>query len=633
MDAMVVDNNARGELMTMTTGLKPKLALLYGNLPTVEEIDQFQLLRNTFDVYVIAPESIVDYLARTANFNDLKCLSLPDHDENPTYMPGLERALAGFDVVLVKERLGLYAFQAVKAKWRNNFRLVVWVDNLVPFPGEDMDQFRIIRTELASAADAFLVQSDAAREALLLEGIDDKRISFFEPWIQTKFKRSQKLRAKAAQTLRLKDSDFIIGHLGQIEWEEDLLLLIHAARKAMKDNVVLNRRLKIVLCGIGSFSEEINQRAKQIGMDGRVIFVAPGRDAFDSVILACDALFCSITSSRDRLEGDPYRLITAMAYKIPVIASRSPIVEEYVGKHRIDFCPGSVESLANAIIKASEARALTHNIASKNAATFEQRFNAERVTRRMNDTFNQFLGREIRHDNNVTDRRVMEIEARIANGEYLDAVDLIEGLFATGNVPIYHQANLYRLIGDCFVKLGDGSGGKSAYNKAIELDPFSARSQIGLGTIALTRNSYDVAVIHFQRAVSLAPNDEMGSFGLGLAFEGLNELSEANKWVMSALKINPQNTAAIFTLVKMAYARNSFDDARETLCRYIALNPHDLNMLYSLAGIEFRSGNVIQAEQIARQMVAIDPSDARAKQFVEQISAGSRDAHVGGNKG
>lgn len=619
--------------MTVNVGMKPKLALLYGNLPTVEEIDQFQLLRDTYEVYVIAPESIVDYLSRASHFNDLKCLALPDHDDNPTYMPGLERALTGFDVVVVKERLGLYAFQAVKAKWRNNFRLVVWVDNLVPFPGDDMDQFRIIRSELASAADAFIVQSDAARETLILEGIDAKRISFVEPWIRTRFKRSQKQRAKAVQVLGLKDSDFVIAHLGQIEWEEDLQLLVHAARKAMNDNVSLKRRLKIVLCGVGSFSEELNLRAKQLGLEGRLVFVAPGRDAFDTIILAADAMFCSTTSNRDRLEGDPYRLITAMAYKIPIIASRSPIVEEYVGKHRVDFCPGSVESLAGAIVKAAEAKALVNNIASKNASTFEQRFNTDRVVRRMGATFGEILKVETRQDFNAVDRRVIEIEARISNQEYLDAVELIEGLFSTGNVPVYHQANLYRLIGDCFVKLGDGNSGKSAYLKALDLDPFSAKAQIGLGTVALTRNSYDSAVIHFQRAVSVGLNDEMANLGLGLAFEGLGELNEATKWVVAALRLNPMNTAAIFTMVKIAYARDQFDEAREAVCNYIARIPQDTNMLFSLAGIEYRAGNLVQAEQIARQMLAIDPSDSRVQQFISKIGTASKDAQAGGIKG
>jgi glycosyltransferase involved in cell wall biosynthesis/Tfp pilus assembly protein PilF len=617
--------------MSNSRSTKAKLALVYGNLPTTEEIDQFKLLSDNFDIHVIAPESIIEYISRMSHFNDLKCLSLPDHDENPTFIPGLERALAGFDVVIVKERLGLYAFQAVKAKWRNNFRLLVWVDNLIAFPGDDLNQFRIIRSELSAAADAFLVQSEAAKQVLLLEGVDAKRISFFEPWVEQRAKRSLKQRSKGALALQIKDSDFVIGHLGQIEWEEDLTLLVHAAKRAMTDNATLKRKLRIVVCGIGSYSEEVNIRAKQLGLENRISFIAPGRDAVESLLMASDVLFCSTTSNRDRLEGDPYRLMTAMAYKLPVIASRNPIVEEYVGKHRIDFCPGSVESLSAAIIKASEAKSLVNNIVNKNTATYNQRFGVDRVRRKMNTAFAEILAKDIRHDFNAIDRRVIEIETLISTKDYINAVDLIEGLFATGKVPVYQQSNLYRLIGDCFVKLGDALSGKTAYNKAVELDPFSSKAQIGLGTVALTRNSFDVAVIHFQRAVSVGLNDENAFLGLGLAFEGLGELNEANNWVSSSLKLSPLNTAAIFTLVKLSYARNQFEDARTALTYFISRKPQDSNMLYALAGIEYKSGNTAQAENVARQILTLNPNDERALKFIEQLRAPA--APAGGAKG
>ena len=243
---------------------KPKLALVYGNLPTIEEIDQFQLLKDAYDVFVISSESVVDYISRSSNYNELRCIALPDHDENPTYLPGLEKALAGFDIVIVKERLGLYAYQAIKAKWCNHFRLAVWVDNLTPFPGEDLDQFRIIRQELANAADCFIVQSNAASEVLRLEGVEASRIIFFEPFATARVKRSQKGRAKAMQVLGLKDGDYLIGHMGQIEWEEDLLLLLHAAKAAMNSNASIKRRLRIALCGVGSASEELNERASKL---------------------------------------------------------------------------------------------------------------------------------------------------------------------------------------------------------------------------------------------------------------------------------------------------------------------------------------------------------------------------------
>ena len=603
-----------------TNGIKkPKLALVYGNLPTIEEIDQFQLLKDSYDVFVISSESVVDYISRSSNYNELRCIALPDHDENPTYLPGLEKALAGFDIVIVKERLGLYAYQAIKAKWCNHFRLAVWVDNLTPFPGEDLDQFRIIRQELANAADCFIVQSNAASEVLRLEGVEASRIIFFEPFATARVKRSQKGRAKAMQVLGLKDGDYLIGHMGQIEWEEDLLLLLHAAKAAMNSNASIKRRLRIALCGVGSASEELNERASKLGIKGRLIFVAPGRDAFDTMHMACDAMFFSTTPHHDRIEGDPYRLVTAMVNKVPVIASRSPLVEEYIGKHRVDFCPGSIESLASAIEKAVEAKSLVNNIANKNAATFEQRFNADRVARRMNAALVEVIKRDIRRDHNAIDRAVVEVESCINTGDYLDAVDRIEMLFTTGSVPLYHQANLLRLVGDCFNRLGDSSSAKNSSNRAIEMDPFSAKSHIGLGTVALTRNSFDGAVIHFQKAVSLAPNDEMASFGLGLAFQGLSELNEANKWISNACRLNPVNSPAVFSLVKLAYDRDLYEDARNALCRYVAQKPQDQNMVYSLAGIEFKTGNATAAEMLLTQMLSIDPNDARAHQLLSQI--------------
>jgi Tfp pilus assembly protein PilF len=203
-------------------------------------------------------------------------------------------------------------------------------------------------------------------------------------------------------------------------------------------------------------------------------------------------------------------------------------------------------------------------------------------------------------------------------------------LFATGAVPLYHQANLLRLIGDCFTRLGDTTSAKNAYNRAINLDPFSAKAHIGLGTVALTRNSHDGAVIHFQKAVSLAPNDEMGSFGLGLAFQGLGEINEANKWVANACRLNPLNAPAVFTLVKLAFDRNSFDDARDALCRYISHKPQDLNMVFSLAGVEYKTGNNTAAEMLLTQMLAIDPNDARAHQLLAQIR-GRHEAQTSNN--
>jgi len=620
--------------MGSTDGRKQKLALVFGSVPAADEIDQFRLVANEFDVTVISSESICGYLTQTSWFNDLKCLALPDYDENPTYLPGLEKAVAGFDVVVVKERLGLYAYQVVKAKLRSKFRLAVWVDNLIPFAGEDVQQMRTVRSEVANSADAFIVQSAAAREALLIEGIEEQRIHYFAPWVEAHIKRSPKARAKALETLSLTDTDFVVAHIGQVEFEEGLFDLVHAAKQAIQLDPTVNRRLKLVFCGIGSLSTDLRDRLVKLGIDRRAVFVAPSRDAYNTILLAADCIFYSVHSSRDRLEGDPYRLVTAMGLEIPVIASRSPIVEEYVGKHRIDFCPGSVEGLADAIIKATDSRALLNNVAKKCAASHSSRFTREKAAPQMRQLFasvTKAMPTIDTHAMNI-DRMVADIESKVFSKQYLAAIDLIGETMQQRDMPVHHKANLYRLIGDCFAKLGDSESAKGSYLKSIELDQYAAKPYIGLGTVALIRNSFDVAVPQFQKAISLAPDDEMANLGLGLAFQGLDELKESTRWVLEALKINPENSAALFTLVKLAYERNEFKDAEAPVARYVEAHPNDRNMAFTHAGLLFKLNRYDSAQQICSRLLEIDPADQRAATLLTQIRAATK-AEVSSSNG
>jgi glycosyltransferase involved in cell wall biosynthesis len=79
------------------------------------------------------------------------------------------------------------------------------------------------------------------------------------------------------------------------------------------------------------------------------------RDAHIALLNATDAMYIASQPSRDRVEGDPYRIVNAMVNGIPIIASRTPLVEDYCGKHRFDFCASSPASLAKAMLKVKTA--------------------------------------------------------------------------------------------------------------------------------------------------------------------------------------------------------------------------------------------------------------------------------------
>jgi len=597
---------------------KQKLALVLGNLPTVDEVDQFKLLSDKFDVSVVSTQSICGYLNETSRFNHLRCLALPDHEENPTYMPGLEQVLAEFDIVVLKERLGLYAIQTVKAKWKNRFRLAVWVDNLAAYPAEDVAQMRTVREEVGNAADVYLVQSKAAKNTLILEGVSEARIEQFSPWVERYPARTKKSRAAALKDLGLPEGSLVIAHVGQVEWEEGLVDLATGCKFAMLKDKSLERRLRLVFCGIGSFSPQLRETLVALGIDDRAVFVAPSREAFARVLTAADCVYLASTPSRDRIEGEPYRIMTAMANEIPILANRSPLIEEYCGKHRIDFCFGSPESVATAIAKAVAVGSLRNDVVKKNAHTVKSKFSEAKVGQQMVALFNKIGSRAAEQDVSSVDHRVLEIETLVSSKQYLKAIDAIETVFKGADVATHHRSNLYRLIGDCFAKLGDNEGAKNAYIKSIEIDPYAAKAYIGLGTVSLVKQSPDIAVLHFQKAVSLAPEDEMANLGLGLAFQGMDELDEANNWVVKALEKNAENTAALYTLVKIAYDREKFVDAKTALERYTNRHPHDHNMLFTLCGVLFKLEEFQTVVELTQRIISTDPMDARAHALHQQ---------------
>ena len=420
-------------------GQKQKMAIVFGTLPTIEEIDQFQAIAEQTDLSVISSESVCGFITKSSRFQNLRCLAVPDHDENATYLPGLEKALRDFDIVAIKERTGLYAFQVVKAKARHKFRLVTWVDNLTPFPAEDVEQIRTIRSEVNAATDTFFVQSQAARQTLLVEGIESNRITNVTPWVESHLTRNKKTRAKALEQVGLPEGSIVIAHMGQIEWEEGLLDLINGLKLARDEDPEIARRVRLLFCGIGEFGADLRHALVNHQMDDIVTYVSPDRSGLDAVKQAADFVYLSSVPGRDRVEGDPFRVLTAMTLGIPVIASRSPIVEEYCGKHRIDFCASSPGSISEALQKAVCATALKNNIVSKNRSTVEKQFSQEASKSSFGSFLTALTGSNAAADTMNIEDQIVQAEEYVASKQYLNAIELIESVLKAKKFRIINQ--------------------------------------------------------------------------------------------------------------------------------------------------------------------------------------------------
>lgn len=607
--------------MSEETDTKLKtVALVYASLPHFDEVQQLIQLADEFKLVLITSKSIADYLLGVKLDASIEFVVLPDYDENSSYLPGLEASLEGVDLVIVKERLGVYAYQIVKAKWRSQFRLLVLVDNLLPFPGEDLSQMKSVRTEISEIADGFLVQSNAAKQALICEGVSEDKIYKFVPSVTSLMERSIDRKNAQVAKIGFDQGSFVIGFFGQIEWEERIADLLYALKVCINTDSGHRRRLKLLVCGVGSYVNELKQLSMSLGVDHIIAYLPLNAEAYQSFIESIDCLFVSAMPSKDRIDGDPYRMLSAMAHNVPVIACRSPLVEETLGKHRIDFCLSSIKSMQSAINKIAYTKPLVADIVRKNADKISLSHNVDVGKQSIRGIACQVLNVSLPNQDRSLDETIVKVESLVKSKQYSGAIDLIEAIFLNTDIPKHHHSNLYRLIGDCFTKLGDSRSGKQAYIKAIEVDAFSAKAHLGLGTVSLMGHNYERAVINFQKAISLSPLEEMANLGLGLAFQGLEEYSEAKKWVVKSLEINRDNPPAIYTLLRISQELNSYDDCERILSSYITTHPNDQNMIYTLGGVYFATKRYAKTVDMMQQILQLNPMDARAKSLLKQAN-------------
>jgi tetratricopeptide (TPR) repeat protein len=289
------------------------------------------------------------------------------------------------------------------------------------------------------------------------------------------------------------------------------------------------------------------------------------------------------------------------------------MAEEFAGKYRLDFCLGSSLSIANAIGRAASSKGLCADVATK--AYQKSKWTLEESRACFGKALEYVKLADSKPSDAILDVQIKEVESLVSASNYLDAIKLIDRVFSSSDLPVHHKSNLYRIIGDCFTKLGDLVSGKEAYETSLSLDPYLASAVIGLGVIAINQNKSDMAIIQFQKAVTYAPQDDMACLGLGLAFQGIGEIPEANKWMERCLDLNPLNAAGLFSMLKIAHQVKDFKYAIPALEKYLKLKPTDLSVQYSYAGALFAMQDYIKSLDVVKGILDQDPSHAQAMEL------------------
>lgn len=578
---------------------------------------QLNILSKHFDLSIMTSVKISQELSNRLGDLEINLIKFPDYGDDPTYFPGLDDLVLGFDIVLLTDRTSLATFQVLKMHYKSKFKLIVLLNNTKSFPFEESRRNRMIRIELSKVVDEYWVQCNSGLQNLEVEGILKEKIIKTRPVIRD----CRMKRFDALAKLSLQEDYHYIGFFGEFNWNSQLFDLLNSIGVAKSKYPELRDKIKLILCGYGELSNVLSERAEVLNIKDDVIFLPYSGEMVENTYNVCNSIFYSLKEDKNRhVESIPL-IHQAMADKKIILSTRTPGAEAFLGKHRIDYTKGSIASMSKCLYKMCTAKALVNDILNKNIKKIEQL----KKTKDIRDHLNEAL---VLEDQKVVltpgvnlDEMINQTGEKVAQKEYFEAINLIEHLFSNETLRQSQTAELYRLMGDCFTKLSTYTKAKECYLKSIELDNFSSKPYIGIGTVNILENKAEVAVAHFQKAVSLFPSSEQALQGLGLSLQVLGQIEEAFKWMLEAHKLNPKNISIIYSIIRLGSELSDFECVERVVRGFLKNIPDEWNLQYTLAGLLYRKKEYKESEQIVNEILKFNPNDDKTIKLKNDVEA------------
>ena len=298
------------------------------------------------------------------------------------YHFGLVDALADKDIAHTMETFNAFSYQALQAKRRFGTKLAVTVWENRPYAAERFKAKRRMKYDVLREADLFLAMSERARQCLILEGADPRRVIVSPPGIDLdRFHPAETKPAAVMDRLGLDAETFVFISVAALRWEKGVFDLLHAFKRVHNRNP--GRPVKLIYAGSGPERNRLEQLAARIGLADRGVFTRFPYDAMHEGYAAADAFILASAPRPGWLEQFGYVLPEAMASGKPMIVTESGSIPEVVGGAGIVVPPCDFMALADAmehILTDSDARHKLARAARQRAETaYDCRKNAARI--------------------------------------------------------------------------------------------------------------------------------------------------------------------------------------------------------------------------------------------------------------
>ena len=276
------------------------------------------------------------------------------------YMPGLEKRLAGYQIVHTGEIHTTFSAQTARAKKQAGYKLVVFATENIPFAGWNEPGGPERKREVLEAADFYLALTEDARTVLRLEGVSDSKIRVVPYGVDLERFKAGPPDQELQQRFRLEPGRFTILFVGRLVWEKGIYDLLNAVG-------MLNRKdIQLLFVGEGPERGNLERYAEMIGLSSSVRFSSylNFAEVHRAYSLASVFVLPSIPTQGVR-EQFGIVLIEAMACGIPTIVTRCGSMPGVIRDAGLLASPGDAVSLAECLGRLADSPAMCRELGDR----------------------------------------------------------------------------------------------------------------------------------------------------------------------------------------------------------------------------------------------------------------------------
>jgi len=249
-------------------------------------------------------------------------------NRNPRILPFADQ-LEGFDVIQTWELFTDWTAQALDAKERFGIPVAVMVWDNIPFNNESDAERKAMKQRAVREADRFIVHSERSRRVLHMEGVDDARITYMPPGVDSKhFSPGDSSRLDSG----FSKDEFVILFVGWMLPRKGLDFLILALRELCNDPDLNDIKFRLQIVGSGPGRDRIEELIATTGVGGSCTFSGTyPYNEMPEVYRAADCFVLPSIAVPGWQEQFGMSLIEAMAVGVPCVSTKSGSIPEIVG--------------------------------------------------------------------------------------------------------------------------------------------------------------------------------------------------------------------------------------------------------------------------------------------------------------